>query len=270
MTVNEQLMEMYEHHFNELIQHLEADGIKFQVQPPFLLGLSPIGSQLPIFSNEEWYTKADLKVMFFGREAHIWGWRDENKSDEFVEGYEEFYGVNYNGYCFMIDTDNHLGKSPFIRGMNGLMSGIIEKLHKVYPKKRAAFLWNNISKLSSIEGKFANDKAHRDELLYFHVIPNEIRILKPDIVIFLTGFGKNGAKYNVYINENFNKDDGYPIISEEALPGVDITDVVKINIQGIPLAYKTHHPQGVSNDNLDSQYKAICKDIESHLGEIIK
>jgi hypothetical protein len=73
MKVNEQLMNMYEPLFNELIKHLEADGVKDTVLPPFLLGIERFENGNKS-GNEDWYTKADLKVMFFGRETHEWGW----------------------------------------------------------------------------------------------------------------------------------------------------------------------------------------------------
>lgn len=279
MTVNEQLMNMYEPLFNELIKHLEADGVKDTVLPPFLLGIERFENGNKS-GNEDWYTKADLKVMFFGRETHEWGWPELDpgeklSSDDLVEAYEQFYGTNYRDKFFLVDTENRLSKSPFFStGMNGFMSGIVERLEKAYPSKRAAFIWNEISKLSSANGTAADSTAHELEKKYFHVIPSEINILKPDVIIFLTGFKD---KYDGYIRENFDEESGYPLIGSEPLPGVDENDAMKLNIKGIPLAYKTHHPQAthVNNKPIDGaerwkHYNAILNDIKAHFGEIIK
>lgn len=96
MTVNEVLCNAYEPRFNNLLEHLEKDGIKSQVQPPFLLGIERFTEEGNKTGNEEWYTNANLKVMFFGRETHIWGWDEESSvSDGCVEQYEKFYGRNY-------------------------------------------------------------------------------------------------------------------------------------------------------------------------------
>ncbi len=275
MTVNEQLMNMYEPHFNELIKHLEDDGVKDKVQAPFLLGIDRKDENGNTIANGDWYTKADIKVMFFGRETSMWGWRNPSASDDYVEGYEDFYGINYrennSGVFFLVDSDSKLYKRPFFSvGLNGLMSIIVEKLENNFSGKRAAFLWNDISKLTSTDGKAVDPTTHELEKKYFHVIPSEIRILKPDIIVFLTGFGKNGAKYDGYIKENFNETEGFPIHGKEALSGIDITDVEKLDIQGIHLAYKTHHPQGMDGRKLSDQYKAIANDIEAHFDEIIK
>ena len=40
MVLNEQLSNMYQPYFNELIAHLKSDGLVDKVQPPFLLGLN--------------------------------------------------------------------------------------------------------------------------------------------------------------------------------------------------------------------------------------
>lgn len=280
MTVNEVLRNAYEPRFNNLLEHLEKDDFKSQVQPPFLLGIDRYENEKNT-GKEEWYTKADLKVMFFGKETNQWGWPELKPgekliSDDLVEAYEWFYGVNYRDTFFLVDTEeNKLSKSPFFKtGVNGIMSVIADILKESYPGKRAAYLWNNISKLSSANGTSASTTAHEYEKKYFHVIPSEINILKPDIIIFFTGFND---KYNGYIQENFNDESGYPLIGSEQLSGVNKLDAVKLNIKGIPLAYKTHHPQAtkVNDKKIDGterwkHYNAILNDIKAHLGEIIK
>ena len=157
MVLNEQLSNMYQPYFNELIAHLKSDGLVDKVQPPFLLGLNREKEGKVSIGDETWYTQADLKVMIFGKEVHEWGWpKLENGtqlgSDDLVEAYEVFYSENYRDTFFLTEGNSKLSKSPFFRtGFNGLMDGINERLKKVYPGKRAAFLWNEISKLSTIE-----------------------------------------------------------------------------------------------------------------------
>ena len=69
------------------------------------------------------------------------------------------------------------------------MSGIRDLL-KDFPGKRVSLIWNEISKLSKRKGEggeAVNAFEHDIEKRFFHVIPEEIKILKPDIIIFLTG-----------------------------------------------------------------------------------
>lgn len=73
MVLNEQLSNMYQPYFNELIAHLKSDGLVDKVQPPFLLGLNREKEGKVSIGDETWYTQADLKVMIFGKEVHEWG-----------------------------------------------------------------------------------------------------------------------------------------------------------------------------------------------------
>ena len=159
-----------------------------------------------------------------------------------------------------------LAKSPFFRtGFNGLIEdGINERLKKQYPGKRAAYLWNEISKLSTTEGisRKVSSHIHEYERKYFHVIPKEIELLKPDVVIFLTGFKD---PYDSYIHENFN------VEASLSVGNISTNDVIKLKLQGIPLAYKTHHP-GANKvtghihflDKKGIHYNAISDDIAAN------
>lgn len=258
-----------------MIAHLKSGGLVDKVQPPFLLGLNQEKEGKVSIGDETWYTQADLKVMIFGKEVHEWGWpKLENGaqlgSDDLVEAYEVFYSENYRDTFFLTDGNSKLSKSPFFRtGFNGLMDGINERLKKVYPGKRAAFLWNEISKLSTMEGrsrKVVDPMIHQCELDYFHVIPQEIELLKPDVVIFLTGFGE---PYDRYINENFH------ILSTSSVGNISMDDVVKLELEEVPLAYKTHHPgttavarHGLNDAERWNHYNAILADIDANFDKI--
>ena len=67
MVLNEQLSNMYQPDFNELIAHLKSDGLVDKVQPPFLLGLNREKEGKVSIGDETWYTQADLKVRFSER-----------------------------------------------------------------------------------------------------------------------------------------------------------------------------------------------------------
>lgn len=273
MRLNEMLNAMYQPHFNELMARLEDDGFIDHVQPPFQLGLMREESGKIAEGDETWYTKADLKVMIFGKEVHEWDPKLENnekiQSDDLVEAYEQFYSKNYCDQFFRIDSDCRLSKSPFFRtGFNGLMDGVNERLEKLYPEKKAAFLWNNISKLSTRKGRSrkVNDCIHQYELKYYHIIPKEIELLRPDIVIFLTGFG---SPYDSYIHENFT------VESISAVGDISTNDAIKLKLSEVPLAYKTHHPgttsvggRGLNDAERWKHYNAILDDIAENFNRI--
>lgn len=292
-TLSVQLTELYKRKWDGLIEQLEANGLKDRLQCPFLISLYRLGQEKEErekaqesdpanwyakkadAEHEEWYTKADIKIMFFGRETN-W-WKRYNEDGETIDVgdltavYENFLDDNYNaemGYFF------HEGISPgnrFLRlGVNGIMDGVREIL-KNYPNKRVSMIWNEISKLSKRKGnggEAVGQNIHDIEHKYFHVIPEEVKITKPDILIFLTG--AEDSKYNAYIRENFNVT-GNPI----ALSNLSTSDVAKLQIEGTKLSYITHHPgyspKGESaNDFHWRFYHAILADIKENIDQLLK
>lgn len=253
-SLSKKLTKIYANQWDKLMEQLQINGLKTQC--PFVLSVER-------FKNEDWYAKADIKIMFFGQEVHNWE-HDEDLGDT-MRKYEEFFENKYevtekHGYFKHeeINAGNH-----FMRwGCNGIMSEFPEIL-KPYPHKRATLLWNNISKLSTMEGGPVNAQTHMIEREYFHVIPQEIEILQPDILIFLTGAGEN--KYNNYILENFEFD-GEPT----SLSSLPINEVAKLPIKGVKLAYKTYHPNARYPEDFHwKYYRAIIDDIKENLDKLI-
>ena len=272
-NLTKQLANLYEPKWKELKPQLDAQAIK--VQAPFMLGVALEHNNQGGYVDESWWTDADLKVMVFGQEALNWPIpvSDDGtqiQSDDFVELYQRFYSDNYRGDYFLKDSDNHLAKNKFFSmGFNGIMSGIKDfVLDKQYPDKKVAYLWNNISKLSLGGRDGVYQKIHELEEKYFHVIPQEIEILKPDVLIFLTGPGQN--KYYGYIRENFTVNG-----SPKPLAGNDVDAVAKLDIEGISLAYKTYHPtatkdgdKGITDAEKWKYYHAIFDDMKERLDDI--
>lgn len=265
-TLTEQLAEIYQPKWEILKKHLNAKGIK--VQSPFMLGVALEHDNQGGYVDESWWTDADLKVMVFGQEPLNWPipvLADDSQvqSDDFVELYQRFYSDNYkDGLYFLTDSDNHLAKNKFFSmGFNGIMAGIKDFVLKdSCSGKRAAYLWNNISKLSVGGRNGVTPDIHDLEKEYFHVIPQEIEILKPDVLIFLTGPGQNN--YYSYIKENFTVK-GSPM----PLAGINVDAVSKLDIEGIRLAYKTYHPAATTITDKEKwdYYHAILDDIKKHL-----
>lgn len=268
-NLTKQLANLYEPKWKELKQQLDANGIK--VQAPFMLGVALEHDNQGGYTDESWWTGADLKVMVFGQEALNWPIPvledgSQVQSDDFVELYQRFYSDNYKGLCFLTDSDNHLAKNKFFStGFNGIMSGIKDfVLDGQYSDKKVAYLWNNISKLSVGGRTGVSSEIHELEQKYFHVIPQEIEITKPDVLIFLTGPGQNS--YYSYIQENFNvKGSPMPLV------GYNVDAVSKLDIEGINLAYKTYHPAArITIEEKWDYYHAILDDMKEHIQEIFR
>ena len=106
-------------------------------------------------------------------------------------------------------------------------------------------------------------RIHEIERNYFHVIPQEIQILKPDILVFFTGPGQNA--YYEYIKENFT-------LLGEPLPigGLPVDDVAKLPVKEVSLAYKTYHPNAKKTDGFHwNNYNAILADIKENIDKLL-
>ena len=260
-----QLEELYNEKWGKLLEQLEQKQIK--VKAPFLLSVDKYDEE--DYRDESWYTDADLKVMIFGQEANRWEWKDKKTPADVMENYQVLYHDDY--------TVDDSGTIAFVKqgsrflciGFNGFSSQISEHLHNEMPNRRVTFLWNNISKLSAVgrdgvSGIAVNNETHEIEREFFHVIPDEIEILKPDVLIFLTGVTD---KYNEYIRENFN-------VKKESvlLDDYDTRDLAKLDIAGVKLAYRTHHPASRidTSEETWTWYHAILDDIKKNLDTIFQ
>ena len=217
-TLSEKLTRLYETHWDDFTAQLKAANLKERLQAPLLLSLALSGQQKSereedqekagydtwyarksTANHEDWYTKADVKIMFFGQETN--GWARGCDVGELTAAYEDFLDDHYNADEGHFYTEGLQRGNRFMRwGINGIMSGVREMLEP-YPGKRVAMIWNEISKLSARKGEGGTSvdaAAHEIERRYFHVIPKEVEILRPDILVFLTGPGEN-TYYNYII-----------------------------------------------------------------------
>lgn len=279
-TLSKQLTELYESKWKGLMGQIEANGLRNQLQCPFLISLLRSGQKKDEREkvrkadadwylkkenpkNEEWYTKADIKIMFFGQEPHYWG-KDLDVGD-LMSAYEDFlddkFVVEGNGGYF---NEDEVGKARIFRfAINGIMSCMRDDILQAYPDKKVSMIWNNISKLSTLEGGPVNMRIHEIERNYFHVIPQEVQILKPDILVFFTGPGQN--TYYEYIKENFT-------LLGEPLPlaGLPVDDVAKLPVKEVSLAYKTYHPNAKKTDGFHwNNYNAILADIKENIDKLL-
>jgi len=116
--------------------------------------------------------------MILGQETKGWGSTSgfSRCAEEGMKRYKSFYVDKsfYNGYK----------RSVFWKGFI-FFKREIEKQHK---GKEVTFIWNNISKIGRPNAKTGVSQNIRNvERNYFPVLKEEIKIINPDVVIFLTG-----------------------------------------------------------------------------------
>ena len=178
-----------------------------------------ISSPLLIKIDEKAYKKADKKIMIFGQETYGWHGEFGDKDIKFLQEYQEhlkritgnkedfsddeqqlYISFLMNDYFMILSEckeyfdNSFVGDSTYIRSKKRL-----EKKQNGRPFWRGVkffedglegsyVVWNNISKVGRKKGTGVNSKIKKFEREYFKdIIDKEICILKPDIIIFLTG-----------------------------------------------------------------------------------
>jgi len=174
---------------------------------------------------DEEYENADLKIMFFGQETNLWcdEFNDgifgyDIKIDDILSIYQDFYLSNgYESY----------GK-PFWSYIKKLKSHC-----STNDLKKIGFVWNNVLKIGKVEVGKSQHGLLNKSLEHFDIIPLEIEILKPNVLLFFCGHG-----YDEFIRERVGD------FSVESIGEFDVRELCKLTFSETPvkLALRTYHP----------------------------
>jgi len=196
-------------------------------------------SPLFICVDEKNYEKSDLKVMFFGQETNGWIEKDnyyggiDDNIKSFMDGYYDFW---YNGRCW-----KHGGQ--FFNGVKRMQKMFEEKFFD----KRIHYIWNNVIKIGKSEGIGRPPKFIYDiENNHFSVLREELKILKPDILIFFTG-----PYYDNVINEKLGN------VEFIAIKPFSEKQLAEILIPEVKFAARTYHPNYLWRVGFDDYMSAM-------------
>jgi len=224
MSNNDELYEIYR----------KADDILFgtvrEINKNATFDIVKMG--IPFFISElSGYINADIKLMIFGQVVHTYGdskWESraygEDKNVEvgcMMDFYESFMEEKYGGRDIFQRTVRNLVKQVGLRK----------------PNMKIDYLWNNIIKIGLLENKNADILLRQwyEKIIKPHLNPlisQEISLLKPDYVIFFSGY-----KYDNYINDIFNNPQWMKIENFEP------NDFSEIAIPNVKKAFRTYHPR---------------------------
>lgn len=178
------------------------------------------------------YRDKSVKVMFCGQETQGWGNEFDNEPEKAtLEAISGIYAgfVNSGGY-----------NSPYWQFINRVKKEC----------QNASFICNNIVKIGKKRGAGCDDKINNLTLKYFPVIKEEIQILEPQMIIFLTG-----NRYYERIEKALGK-----FSSKNVGKGLD---KLTFEDETIPISYCCYHPKYLRMKHLEN-------DVRSSLIEIIK
>jgi hypothetical protein len=212
MTINEKLINLYSRHWDALL--LKLDGEKKETYTnPLLISI-----------DEEKYINSEIKVMIFGQETRDW-WDKDGFARDIRKGMDRYKG-------FYWDQKFYAGykKSAFWKGFRFFQNALNEN----YKERHMTYIWNNISKIGKCHKKTGVTPRIREiEQEVFPVVKFEVEIIKPDIVIFLTGPNRDGDIKFHFPDAEFLKSNS------------DSTkrQLAKINSTKLPsLSIRTYHP----------------------------
>lgn len=268
-TLNDKLVNLYDPKIPALyaaVKPLFDDPNAVKPALPLLLELN----------DDESYENANLRVMVFGLETNNWNDMDYranfpfgtynfdlNTSDDIVaeikgrhiDGEEDFYGLGdlYRGYFYSKkDTGKRDNTTPFTTRSDEL----IDLLRAKIPGKSIEYIWNNVSKIGCGGVDFGKScrrptaEIREIEREYFNVVADEVKILKPEVIVFLTGFYADND-----IKEKFGLTD------ETFQPVKEGVFLHRITIPGVKYAARTIHPSRQSRENRKLHFNALVNDL---------
>lgn len=163
MNINSKLKDIYEETWPDLL----ANGHKIT---------DPIPTNPMLLSfDEQFFSQADKRILICGQET--WGWGDFGSSvEDCMSGY----------YSFFIDEEFYpgYGVSAYWKAFRFFES----QFGSLYQGQKIQFIYQNLSKIGRNDGGTGVTNEIRTlERKHFPVFKKEIELLRPDMVLFLTG-----------------------------------------------------------------------------------
>ncbi len=144
----------------------------------------PTGPLLLSFENEEDFRAADIRLMAFAAHPdHSWS----NFEGNMLAGMQHYELYVNQGTCW--NSSNYFWNA---------VSQFLALLKAEFPNKRIHFAYNTLHKCCYPIAEGIEDLAYEIEQQKFHVIQEELRILQPTIVLFLTGTHHDRIISNTY------------------------------------------------------------------------
>jgi hypothetical protein len=195
--------------------------------------------------------KKSIKVMIFlQRMDGEWFSKelDEEETHPFYKGNLRDHMKLYTKFS---PHDGNKGKTA-----GHAMDYLRRQLTGRYKNEKFYFIWNNLVKIGTKDESIISNKRYKIEQEHFLVIEEEIKIIKPEIIIFLTG---TSHRYENKFNAIFNHPPRTLIVDNGE---VQIARLTMPRFPFVKHAYKTHCPGARIKGGYIPLYEAIVNDIQ--------
>lgn len=191
---------IYEKYFPRLID-FQLEYSRFGLEGPILI------------SVPDRFFSQSTRLVFVGQQTNRWC-TGLNGLDEILKVYEEF------------DFGRHYNASPFWN--------VIRKFERAFSVSPYSSVWTNINRFDE-RGNRPNRTLETDLEVFDNLIVEELRLLKPDILIYFTGPSFDSRIQRIFPDSEFSVVDDLPL-----------SLLSKITNKNLPKStYRTHHPKSL-------------------------
>ena len=194
--INDELREVYETYYKGL-----------ETKTDLLLGINSIISS-PLFMKVfDEYNTMKYKILIVGQETNSWMEMDFNKHSviSLTNDYQNFSLGQNRHFKGWDDKDGKKPRDYLTSPFWNFSRSFFSSINGFADRRKKGFLWTNISKFD-INYTTPDRQFHYPE--GFELLRKEVQIVKPDIVLFLTGVNSEGKaqkpKYDEVIEKNLN------------------------------------------------------------------
>lgn len=234
--MNNQLLSLYENHWDSVVNDVLLPSVEANHQPAFPYLICP----------SQKYVEAKKKIMICGQETQGWGRNDFPIIRDVTPIDLQHL---YDGFVNREDHNGQLVRpgrpSSYWNFIGEIMSGC----------PNAGFVFQNVVKVGKILKPGCDNFVYdllKQKFLVWH---EEIKILKPDCIIFLTGYS-----YDSKIREIVGDFDAEKVAETNGK-----LDKLIFRNGDIPIAYRTYHPRYLSFSKLYHPMVKVFKDIINDL-----
>lgn len=225
MSLNNQLKDLYQKYWDKTRDEIV---IGKDSAFPFMIRVN------------ERYEKAPKRVMFCGQETYAWNSEEYNTVEKssvesIMKRYDIF--VNNGGY-----------NSPYWNFQKQIIND----------NPQIGFVQDNIVKIGKADEAGCDETIDNLAHQYFPVFREEVNILRPDLIIFLTGPNyDNKIEYNLgsFTKESCLDKDEFSFLNH---PENICFDKLTFNDSNIPISYRINHPGSIQRQH---QYFPMIKAI---------